>query len=85
VHYKGALASNLMQFDEGDLEFRLGRGRVIKGWDMGVRGMTVGEIRRLFVPAKLAYSYVGTPGGPIPPNADLIYEIELLGIKDNEV
>eukprot|EP00960_Hanusia_phi_P041682 755109-Hanusia_phi.AAC.4 len=103
IHYKGALASNLLQFDEGELQFRLGRGRVIKGWDMGVKGMSTGEIRRLFVPSKLAYrwtllfptgvspltslarSYVGTPGGPIPPYADLIYEIELLAIKEKEI
>ncbi len=64
--------------DEGErLEFTLGAGQMIKGWDQGIPGMLIGEIRELTIPSNLAYGDAGR--GPIPPGATLVFEIELFG------
>lgn len=84
VHYTGKLTNGTV-FDSSKtrgtpFEFPLGAGMVIKGWDLGVLGMKVGETRILTIPADLAYGAGGVPGA-IPPNATLVFEVELLGIK----
>jgi len=84
VHYTGIL-ENGTKFDSSvdrgiPFEFTLGAGQVIRGWDIGVEGMKVGEKRKLIIPSELAYGTAGA-GSAIPPNATLIFEVELLGIK----
>jgi FKBP-type peptidyl-prolyl cis-trans isomerase len=59
--------------------FTLGTGQVIQGWDLGVLGMKINEKRKLTIPPELGYGSTGI--GPIPPNATLIFEVELLGIN----
>jgi FKBP-type peptidyl-prolyl cis-trans isomerase FkpA len=90
VHYTGWLhdakadKQRGKQFDSsvgrGPFSFPLGAGRVIKGWDEGVTGMKVGGKRTLVIPAELAYGKRGA-GGVIPPDATLVFDVELLGVK----
>jgi FKBP-type peptidyl-prolyl cis-trans isomerase len=85
VHYTGKL-TNGTKFDSSldrgqPIEFMLGAGMVIKGWDQGIEGMKVGGKRKLTIPPELAYGARGTPGGPIPPNATLVFDVELVGVK----
>ena len=84
VHYTGWLVDGTRfdsSKDRGDpFIFPLGKGHVIKGWDEGVAGMKVGGKRKLIVPAQLGYGSRGA-GGVIPPNATLVFEVELLEVN----
>ena len=88
MHYTGWLYENGTKgakfdssLDRGEpFEFPLGAGRVIKGWDQGVDGMKVGGQRTLTIPAHLGYGPIGA-GNVIPPNAALVFDVELLGVR----
>ena len=83
VHYTGWLTDGTKfdsSKDRGDpFVFPLGARRVIAGWDEGVQGMRVGGVRKLTIPPQLGYGARGA-GGVIPPNATLVFEVELLGV-----
>jgi len=79
VKYRGWLATTKKQFDKGKIDFKLGAGNVIKGWDLGVKGMKVGAQRRLTIPAKHGYGRGGAPPD-IPPNATLMFDVQLVNI-----
>lgn len=78
VKYVGKLTSG-RQFDAGSISFKLGAGEVIRGWDRGIAGMRVGQRRRLRIAPQLAYGPRGAPPD-IPPNATLLFDVELLGL-----
>ncbi|CAI7850367.1 unnamed protein product [Closterium sp. NIES-54] len=83
VHYKGMLVDGSVfdsSYERGDpLQFRLGQGNVIKGWDIGILGMCVGEKRKLKIPSHMGYGESGSPP-KIPGGATLIFETELVEI-----
>uniref|UniRef100_A0A8D9F5H9 peptidylprolyl isomerase n=1 Tax=Cacopsylla melanoneura TaxID=428564 RepID=A0A8D9F5H9_9HEMI len=84
VYYAGKLKSNNKQFDattQGPgFKFRLGKGEVIKGWDVGLNGMRVGGKRRITIPAHMAYGNKGSPPA-IPPNSTLVFDVELKNVN----
>lgn len=91
VHYTGWLYDHTKpdmkgrMFDSsrerGPFNFQLGAGQVIPGWDQGFNGMKIGGRRRLIIPPSLGYGVDGAGGGIIPPNATLLFEMELLEVK----
>mgnify|MGYP001095696360 FL=1 len=96
VHYTGwlyepkALGYRGKQFDSSrdrgqPFTFRLGEGRVIKGWEAGILGMQVGGLRRLVIPPEMAYGSRDIGNGLIPPNSTLVFEVELLGVESTIV
>ncbi|XP_027336773.1 FK506-binding protein 2-like [Abrus precatorius] len=88
VHYRGKLTDGTVfdsSFERNNpIEFELGSGQVIKGWDQGLLGMCLGEKRKLKIPAKLGYGEQGSPP-TIPGGATLIFDTELVGVNDKSL
>src|SRR5512142_1221146 len=84
VHFVGPLATGQKFASSRDrgkgFTFKLGAGQVIKGWDQGVAGMRIGQVRKLTIPPELAYGAGGFPP-VIPPNSTLVFEVELLAVQ----
>lgn len=84
VYYVGKLKNNNKQFDSttqgSGFKFRLGKGEVIKGWDVGLNGMKVGGKRRITIPSHMAYGNKGSPPA-IPPNSTLVFDVELKNVN----
>jgi FKBP-type peptidyl-prolyl cis-trans isomerase FkpA len=94
VHYTGWLYEDSAENNRGDkfdssvdrgdrFQFPLGAGRVIKGWDQGVEGMLIGELRELTIAPEMGYGERGA-GGAIPPGATLVFEVELFGLESSD-
>jgi peptidylprolyl isomerase len=85
VHYTGLLTNGVKfdsSLDRGEpISFPLGRGRVIKGWDEGIQKLRVGERATLIIPASLGYGSKGAGNGDIPPDATLIFIVEVVGVQ----
>ena len=85
VHYTGTLENGTKfdsSLDRGEpIEFPLGQGRVIPGWDEGIATMKPGGKRKLIIPPNLGYGASGTPDGTIPPNATLHFDVELVKVQ----
>ncbi len=86
VHYTGWLESDGTKFDSSldrgtPISFTIGMGQVIRGWDEGLATIQVCGQRRLIIPPELAYGESGAAGGAIPPNATLIFDVELLEVR----
>ena len=85
VHYIGYLPDGKvfdtsLKGDKKPFAFKLGAGQVIQGWDIGLQDMKVGAVRRLSIPASLAYGAQGVSGA-IPPNTPLVFDVQLMGIQ----
>ncbi len=78
---KGTQFDSSLSAGRAPFVFSVGAGQVIRGWDRGVVGMRVGGSRRLVIPADLAYGSAGAGGGVIPPNATLVFDIDLLDVQ----
>lgn len=86
MNYKGSLLNGTVfdqSYGKAPFPFQLGAGKVIKGWDEGIKGMKVGGKRKLTIPASLGYGEQGS-GKIIPPGATLVFEVELLKIEKNQ-
>ena len=86
VHYEGWLASDFTLFDSSrakrkPFEFDLGKGSLIKGWEISLQGLRQGTKLQIKIPSELAYGTQGVPSMGIPPNADLIFKIEILKVS----
>lgn len=81
VNYKGALAKDGKIFDQSSAPIELSLSQVIDGWKEGIPGMKEGGKRKLYIPAAKGYGASGTPDGSIPPNSDLVFEVELVEVK----